>query len=124
MTTLLGSRPVRVIRQTLVLVLTLPIRAYQLVLSPLLGPRCRFYPSCSSYALEAIRTHGPLRGTWLAGRRLLRCHPWNPGGVDLVPDRRSRTPGTADAAVQTQHAEPQTNPGADPTRRAPQGAGT
>ena len=125
MTGLLASRPVRVIRQVLVLVLTLPIRAYQLVLSPLLGPRCRFYPSCSSYALEAIRTHGPLKGTWLAGRRLLRCHPWNPGGVDPVPDRRSRTAGTADDAVRTQHAaEPQTNPGADPNRRAPQGAGT
>jgi uncharacterized protein len=49
------------------------------------SPRCRFYPSCSSYALEAIRIHGGLRGGWLAIRRVGRCHPWNPGGVDHVP---------------------------------------
>lgn len=68
--------------------LILPIRAYQLLLSPLLGPRCRFYPSCSAYAIEAISAHGALRGGWLALRRLLRCHPWNPGGPDPVPPRR------------------------------------
>ncbi len=61
------------------------IRAYQLGLSPLLGPRCRFYPSCSQYALEAVDSHGVLRGLWLAARRVGRCHPWHPGGVDLVP---------------------------------------
>jgi uncharacterized protein len=72
-------------------VLTLLVRGYQLVLSPLLGPRCRFYPSCSSYAVQALSTHGALRGSWLAGRRLLRCHPWNPGGVDHVPPAGSRT---------------------------------
>jgi uncharacterized protein len=66
-------------------VLTLLIRGYQLVLSPLLGPRCRFYPSCSAYAVHALGTHGAIKGTWLAARRLLRCHPWNPGGVDHVP---------------------------------------
>ncbi len=77
--------------------LVLPIRAYQLVLSPLLGPRCRFYPSCSAYAVEAITTHGPVRGLWLAGRRLLRCHPWNPGGLDPVPPRR---PGAGHGAPQ------------------------
>jgi uncharacterized protein len=65
----------------------LPIRLYKLAISPLLGRRCRFYPSCSQYAVEAIEKHGILRGTWLALRRLLRCHPGNPGGVDLVPDR-------------------------------------
>ncbi len=64
------------------------IRGYQLGISPLLGPRCRFYPSCSSYGLEAVRVHGAARGTWLAARRLCRCHPWNPGGVDLVAPRR------------------------------------
>ena len=63
------------------------IRGYQLVLSPLLGPRCRFYPSCSRYAAESIETHGPILGVYLGVRRLLRCHPWNPGGVDLVPPR-------------------------------------
>jgi putative membrane protein insertion efficiency factor len=65
------------------------IRAYQLTLSPLLGPRCRFYPSCSQYALEAVRAHGALRGCALALRRLLRCHPWNPGGYDPVPEHDS-----------------------------------
>ena len=63
------------------------IRLYQLVVSPLLPPACRFYPSCSQYALEAIRRHGALRGAWLALARLARCHPWNPGGVDVVPLR-------------------------------------
>ena len=71
-------------------VLVLPIRAYQLVISPLLGPRCRFYPSCSAYAVEAITTRGSVVGLWLTARRLLRCHPWNPGGLDPVPPRRPR----------------------------------
>lgn len=62
------------------------IRGYQLVLSPLLGPRCRFFPSCSDYALEAIQRHGAAYGSYLAGRRLLRCHPLHPGGIDPVPD--------------------------------------
>ena len=75
-------------RRLLVVLLTAPIRAYQLVVSPLLGPRCRFYPSCSSYAIEAVRTRGPARGTALALWRLLRCHPWNPGGIDPVPPPR------------------------------------
>lgn len=69
--------------------LVLPIRGYQMFVSPLLGPRCRFYPSCSAYAVEAITTHGVLRGLYLAVRRLLRCHPWNPGGLDPVPPARS-----------------------------------
>lgn len=62
------------------------IRGYQLFVSPLLGNHCRFYPSCSQYAREAIEQHGVLRGGWLAIRRLLRCHPWHPGGVDPVPE--------------------------------------
>jgi putative membrane protein insertion efficiency factor len=61
------------------------IRAYQLAISPLLGSRCRFYPSCSQYALEAVTRFGVLRGAWLTGRRLGRCHPWHPGGYDPVP---------------------------------------
>ncbi len=72
-------------------VLTAPLIAlvvvYQNVISPLRPPTCRFYPSCSSYALTALRRFGPVKGTWLAARRLLRCHPWNPGGVDHVPQR-------------------------------------
>ncbi len=62
------------------------VRAYQIWLGPLLGGNCRFYPSCSNYACEAIERHGARRGTWLALRRVLRCHPFLPGGVDLVPD--------------------------------------
>jgi len=61
------------------------IRGYQLFVSPWLGPRCRFHPSCSHYALEAVRVHGSLHGSYLAVRRLLRCHPWHRGGYDPVP---------------------------------------
>ena len=63
------------------------LRLYKLVVSPLLPPACRFSPTCSEYAIEAIAEHGALRGSWLALRRLGRCHPWHPGGVDLVPHR-------------------------------------
>jgi putative membrane protein insertion efficiency factor len=61
------------------------IRLYQITLSPLLGNRCRFYPTCSAYTYEAIAKHGLLRGTYLGARRLLRCHPFHVGGIDPVP---------------------------------------
>ena len=61
------------------------IRAYQLILSPFIGNQCRFHPSCSNYALQAVRQHGALRGSVLAVRRLLKCHPFHPGGFDPVP---------------------------------------
>ncbi|MCF3946826.1 membrane protein insertion efficiency factor YidD [Acidiphilium sp. AL] len=61
------------------------VRAYQLALSPVLGGQCRFYPSCSAYAMDALATHGAVRGAALAARRILRCHPWNDGGHDPVP---------------------------------------
>jgi putative membrane protein insertion efficiency factor len=64
------------------------IRGYRLVISPLLPPSCRFYPSCSAYALEAVQVHGALRGSWLAVRRLSRCHPFHAGGLDPVPPAR------------------------------------
>jgi hypothetical protein len=80
-------------------ILRLLIRSYQLLVSPMLGPRCRFYPSCSHYALEAIDTHGAARGTWLALRRLLRCHPWHPGGYDPVPAARASTPDPFTALI-------------------------
>lgn len=68
--------------------LMLLIRFYQLAISPVLPPSCRFYPSCSAYALEAVQVHGALRGSWLAARRLSRCHPFHAGGVDPVPPAR------------------------------------
>jgi putative membrane protein insertion efficiency factor len=71
-------------------VLTAAITGYRRFISPLLGPHCRFAPSCSAYALEAVRTHGALRGSWLAVRRLARCHPFNPGGFDPVPQATRR----------------------------------
>jgi uncharacterized protein len=66
------------------------IRVYQWTISPLIGPVCRFYPSCSRYGYEAIARHGAIYGSYLTARRLLRCHPWNPGGVDLVPEKGDR----------------------------------
>jgi putative membrane protein insertion efficiency factor len=61
------------------------VRAYQLAISPMLPPSCRFHPTCSEYALEALQRHGAVRGGWLALRRIFRCHPWHPGGHDPVP---------------------------------------
>jgi len=61
------------------------IDGYRLLLSPFFGSQCRFYPTCSSYAREAIAGHGALRGTWLAAKRIVKCGPWHPGGVDPVP---------------------------------------
>ena len=69
------------------------IRLYQRALSPLLGPRCRYYPSCSQYALEALEEHGLLRGLWLALKRIGRCHPLHPGGFDPVPPRHGSRAG-------------------------------
>jgi putative membrane protein insertion efficiency factor len=73
------------------------LRFYQRAISPALPPRCRFYPSCSAYAVEAIERHGAARGTWLAVRRLVKCAPWHPGGVDPVPETfRRRGSGTGE----------------------------
>lgn len=68
------------------------LHAYQYLLSPFFGQHCRFTPTCSQYAIDALREHGPWRGSMLAARRVLRCHPWHPGGLDPVPERR-RTHG-------------------------------
>lgn len=75
-------------------VLVALLRAYQLLLSPMLGQNCRFYPTCSNYSIEAIRTHGAARGSYLALRRVCRCHPWNDGGVDLVPPKHAKNSST------------------------------
>lgn len=66
----------------------LVLRAYRAVVSPLYGDVCRYYPSCSGYALSAIQQHGVIRGAWLGSRRILRCHPWARGGIDDVPEPR------------------------------------
>ncbi|HEX6498483.1 MAG TPA: membrane protein insertion efficiency factor YidD [Micromonosporaceae bacterium] len=75
----------------------LPIVAYRRWISPAMPARCRFYPSCSAYALEAVAVHGPARGVWLTIRRLLRCQPFHPGGYDPVPpptDRKNGAPSS------------------------------
>jgi putative membrane protein insertion efficiency factor len=71
------------------------VRFYQRAVSPALPPRCRFYPTCSAYAVEALERHGALRGSWLTLRRLVKCAPWHPGGVDLVPAPARVARGTA-----------------------------
>lgn len=67
--------------------LLLLLRAYQLAVSPFLGQNCRFYPTCSNYAVEAVREYGAAKGSWLAVKRLCKCHPWHPGGIDPVPKK-------------------------------------
>ncbi|HEY4430365.1 MAG TPA: membrane protein insertion efficiency factor YidD [Paenibacillus sp.] len=62
-----------------------PIRVYRKYISPIKPATCRFYPTCSAYALEAIEVHGPVKGSWLAAKRIARCHPFHPGGLDPVP---------------------------------------
>jgi putative membrane protein insertion efficiency factor len=99
------------------------VRFYQRAISPLFPPRCRFEPSCSAYAVEAIEVHGAGRGSWLAVRRLAKCAPWHPGGVDLVPPRPglSRDPGTTEPTHSscTAAPDPMTSPAppADDDRR-------
>lgn len=88
-------RQMNPLRAALTLVLCAPIIVYRLVLSPLLPRACRFHPSCSVYALGALQLHGPFKGSWLAFRRITRCHPFNPGGYDPVPPRpTSPTPSS------------------------------
>ncbi|MBO1358404.1 membrane protein insertion efficiency factor YidD [Acetobacter sacchari] len=72
------------------------MRLWQIVGRPVAGPNCRFHPSCSEYGVEAVQTHGALRGSWLAASRILRCNPWNPGGYDPVPLPRAIAGAVAD----------------------------
>ncbi len=71
-------------------ILTFMIRGYRYLLSPFLGSNCRFYPSCSCYAETAIKNYGALTGSWMALRRIARCHPWHPGGIDPVPEKTDK----------------------------------
>jgi putative membrane protein insertion efficiency factor len=89
------------------------VRFYQRAISPAFPPRCRFYPTCSAYAVEAIERHGAARGSWLALRRLVKCAPWHPGGVDLVPGSGTAGPAHTSCTAVPEHATP-------PARRAPQ----
>jgi uncharacterized protein len=75
--------------------LIVAIRAYRLLLSPYFGQHCRFHPTCSAYAIEAIEVHGPWRGGWLALKRIGRCHPLNEGGVDWVPEAHHGSPSSS-----------------------------
>ncbi|MEM7101011.1 MAG: membrane protein insertion efficiency factor YidD [Pseudomonadota bacterium] len=79
--------------------LLIAIRAYQITLSPWIGRQCRFYPTCSDYSREAIIQHGPWKGAWLTVRRLSKCHPFNPGGVDFVPDYASKNSSSTCSAA-------------------------
>ncbi len=80
----------RIPNRLLAILLRILIWVYRLVLSPVLGQNCRFQPTCSAYALDAVAAHGPWRGAWLALRRVVRCHPWGSGGYDPVPEATAR----------------------------------
>jgi putative membrane protein insertion efficiency factor len=98
----------RALRGLGTVLLLLPLRFYRRWISPALPPSCRYYPSCAAYAEEALTLHGPLKGSWLAVRRLGRCHPWTAGGVDHVP-------GSPKAVASQPHratADPSTSTGA------------
>jgi uncharacterized protein len=94
-----GARQAR-LRRIAIAPAVLLIQGYKLVISPIIGPRCRFLPTCSDYALEALARHGLLRGGWLALRRIGRCHPWGDSGYDPVPPApgAEHCPACADAA--------------------------
>jgi uncharacterized protein len=76
------------LERTLKFLLIGMVRGYRIFISPLFLPCCRFHPTCSTYAITALETHGPLQGSWLTVKRISRCHPWQPGGYDPVPPKR------------------------------------
>jgi putative membrane protein insertion efficiency factor len=80
-------------------IVLIPVHVYRTIVSPLMPPSCRFYPSCSAYAVEALTVHGAARGSWLTLRRLLRCGPWHPGGLDPVPPRQGAVTGMSGEPV-------------------------
>jgi putative membrane protein insertion efficiency factor len=81
----------RFLRSMLIQILILPIRLYQLAISPLMPASCRHLPTCSQYAIEALKVHGIFKGSWLAFRRIIRCHPWGTQGFDPVPPKKIKT---------------------------------
>lgn len=76
-------------RKVIVTIMLVPVKFYQMCISPMLPPACRYTPTCSQYAVEALTVHGPIRGSWLAIKRILRCHPWGGSGYDPVPPKKS-----------------------------------
>lgn len=84
-------------------ILILPVRFYKACISPFLLPNCRFYPTCSTYAIQAIEIHGPLKGLWLATKRILRCHPGSDGGFDPVPPLTPAKRSAPRAELQDHH---------------------
>jgi len=89
-----------------------PLRAYQRLVSPLLPPTCRFHPTCSTYAIQAVERYGVLRGGWLALQRTSRCHPFNPGGYDPVPDLPRKRRRDSDGHNSTGR-DPETSPASE-----------
>jgi putative membrane protein insertion efficiency factor len=77
------------------------LKGYRFAISPLYGQVCRYHPTCSAYALEAVQTHGAVRGSWLAMRRVARCHPWAAGGLDPVPPAKNRRSSTLSSSMVT-----------------------
>ena len=98
-------------RAVAVAVLLAPVHLWRMTIV-FRQPRCRYYPSCSTYALGALRVHGPLRGSALAAGRVLRCHPWSPGGIDHVPPARTATSGSAASRSSTKSSSTSTSSGA------------
>jgi putative membrane protein insertion efficiency factor len=84
------KKVIQILHRTLIWIAIIPIRIYQYTISPLLPTSCRHVPTCSQYAIEALRVHGLIRGTYLAARRILRCHPWGTHGFDPVPEKPYR----------------------------------
>ena len=89
------ERLAEVIGRSIVICLLMLVRGYQLMISPFTRPRCRFQPTCSEYAKQALEEHGVVQGLWLSAKRIGRCHPFSDGGVDLVPKLQNNTPSQA-----------------------------
>jgi putative membrane protein insertion efficiency factor len=84
-------RFIKILKRILIIIMIIPVKIYQLMISPLMPASCRHIPTCSQYAIDAIKIHGVFAGTWLAVKRVLRCHPWGTHGYDPVPPKKIKT---------------------------------